>query len=72
MLFFRGWVKTLLADFNFGTDGEWTSSNTMFYQVQGIKGSSLAEVDDVVHYPVVWPDELKSADLVYPYADALK
>lgn len=65
-------MKTLLADFKFGADGEWTTSNTMFYQVQGIKGSSLAEVGDVAHYPVVWPATLKSADLVYPYAEALK
>jgi len=65
-------VKTLLADFNFGADGEWTQSSTMFYQVQGIKGSSLAEVGDVAHYPVVWPARLKSADLVYPYAEAVK
>jgi branched-chain amino acid transport system substrate-binding protein len=65
-------IKTILATFSFGPDGEWTTSDTMFYQMQGIKNGSLEEVGNVDRYPIVWPDKLKTGTLIYPYADAQK
>jgi branched-chain amino acid transport system substrate-binding protein len=65
-------INTLLGDISFGPDGEWTESNTMFYQIQGIAGTSLAEVGDVAHYPIVWPERIRSGTLIYPYSSALR
>jgi branched-chain amino acid transport system substrate-binding protein len=62
--------STVVGDISFGPDGEWTKSRVVFTQFQNITGHSLDEFKDTTHEVVVWPDEYKSGNLIYPYAEA--
>jgi hypothetical protein len=37
-----------------------------------VTGNSLEQFKDTSHEAVVWPDQYKSANMIYPYADAKK
>lgn len=61
---------TVLGDISFGPDGEWTKSGTYFTQFQHVTNGSLDEFRDLTHEPVVWPDDKKTGNFIYPYAAA--
>jgi branched-chain amino acid transport system substrate-binding protein len=63
---------TIVGDIAFGKDGEWAKSRVFFTQFQHVTGNSLDQFKDTSHEPVVWPDQYKSANLIYPYAEAKK
>jgi branched-chain amino acid transport system substrate-binding protein len=63
---------TVVGNISFGKDGEWTKSRVVFTQFQHVAGHSLDEFKDTTHEVVVWPDEYKAGNMVYPYADAKK
>lgn len=63
--------KTVVGPITFGKDGEWTKSRVVFTQFQGVTGHDLAEFKDAQHERIVWPDNLKSGNLIYPYSAAL-
>jgi branched-chain amino acid transport system substrate-binding protein len=64
--------STVVGDISFGKDGEWTKSRVVFTQFQHVTGHSLDEFKDTTHEVVVWPDEYKSGNVIYPYALANK
>jgi branched-chain amino acid transport system substrate-binding protein len=64
--------STVVGDISFGKDGEWTKSRVVFTQFQHVTGHSLDEFKDTTHEVVVWPDEYKAGNLIYPYAEAKK
>jgi branched-chain amino acid transport system substrate-binding protein len=64
--------STVVGDISFGPDGEWTKSRVVFTQFQHVTGNSLDEFKDTSHEVVVWPDQYKSGNLIYPYAEAKK
>jgi branched-chain amino acid transport system substrate-binding protein len=63
---------TVVGDVSFGKDGEWSKSRVFFTQFQHVSGNSLDQFKDTTHEPVVWPDQYKSASMIYPYAEAKK
>jgi len=63
---------TVVGDITFGKDGEWAKSRVFFTQFQHVTGNSLDQFKDTTHEVVVWPDEYKTGDMIYPYADAKK
>jgi branched-chain amino acid transport system substrate-binding protein len=63
---------TVVGNISFGKDGEWTKSRVVFTQFQHVAGHSLDEFKDTTHEVVVWPDEYKAGNMIYPYADAKK
>jgi branched-chain amino acid transport system substrate-binding protein len=63
---------TIVGDIAFGKDGEWAKSRVFFTQFQHVTGNSLEQFKDTSHEAVVWPDQYKSANMIYPYADAKK
>jgi branched-chain amino acid transport system substrate-binding protein len=63
---------TVVGNISFGKDGEWTKSRVVFTQFQHVASHSLDEFKDTTHEVVVWPNEYKSGNLIYPYADAKK
>jgi len=63
---------TVVGDIAFGKDGEWAKSRVFFTQFQHVTGNSLDQFKDTTHEVVVWPNEYKTGDMVYPYADAKK
>ncbi|HKT20751.1 MAG TPA: amino acid ABC transporter substrate-binding protein [Stellaceae bacterium] len=62
--------NTVMGDISFGKDGEWTKARTVFMQYQHVKGQDLAEFKSAEHDVVVWPDNMKSGNLIYPYSAA--
>jgi len=64
--------STVVGDISFGKDGEWTKSRVVFTQFQHVTGNSIDQFQDTTHEVIVWPDEYKSGNMIYPYADARK
>jgi branched-chain amino acid transport system substrate-binding protein len=63
---------TLFGDIAFGPDGEWTKSRALFTQFQHVTKGDLDEFRDTTHEVIVWPDQYKSGDMIYPYSVAKK
>jgi branched-chain amino acid transport system substrate-binding protein len=61
---------TVVGDITFGKDGEWSKSRTVTTQYQHVKGHDLAEFKSAEHEVIVWPDDMKSGNLIYPYTAA--
>jgi branched-chain amino acid transport system substrate-binding protein len=64
--------STVVGDISFGKDGEWTKSRVVFTQFQHVTANSLDQFKDTSHEVIVWPDQYKSANMIYPYAEAKK
>jgi branched-chain amino acid transport system substrate-binding protein len=65
-------VHTVVGDITFGKDGEWAKSRVFFTQFQNVAGNSLDNFRDTTHEVVVWPDEYKTGNMIYPYTEARK
>ena len=63
---------TVVGDITFGKDGEWAKSRVFFTQFQHVTGNSIDQFKDTTHEVVVWPNEYKTGDMIYPYAEAKK
>ena len=63
---------TIVGKVKFGPDGEWAKSRTVTMQFQNIKGSDAEQFKQAGKQVIVFPEELKSGKLIYPYAAARK
>jgi branched-chain amino acid transport system substrate-binding protein len=61
---------TVVGDITFGKDGESAKSPVGFTQFQNVTGNTLDQFKDTTHEVVVWPDEYKSGNMIYPCAKA--
>jgi branched-chain amino acid transport system substrate-binding protein len=64
--------QTVVGDISFGKDGEWSKSRVVFTQFQHLTGNTLDQFKDTTHEVVVWPDQYKAGNMIYPYAEAKK
>src|SRR5215813_3377443 len=64
--------NTVAGNFSFAQDGEWSQTRQVWTQFQNVQPNNLDQFRDGKVQPIVWPIELKSGDLIYPYADAHK
>ncbi len=64
--------STVVGNINFGKDGEWAKSRVFFTQFQHVTGNSIDQFTDTTHEVIVWPNEYKAGDMIYPYAEAKK
>jgi len=64
--------STVVGNINFGKDGEWAKSRVFFTQFQHVTGNSIDQFKDTTHEVIVWPNEYKAGDMIYPYAEAKK
>jgi branched-chain amino acid transport system substrate-binding protein len=62
--------KTVVGDVKFGTGGGWSEARVLTVQYQNIKGADISEFKDASTQAVVWPANLASGQLIYPYAKA--
>lgn len=62
--------KTILGDVKFGDGGGWSEPRVLEVQYQNIKGNDLSVFKDTRTQTVVWPSNLSSGALIYPYAKA--
>lgn len=59
--------KTVAGDVAFGPDGEWTKPRLLVSQYQNVVGNDLEQFRDFRKQVILWPPELKSGNLSYPY-----
>jgi branched-chain amino acid transport system substrate-binding protein len=62
--------QTIVGEVKFGKDGEWETSRILTIQYQGVKGSDLEQFSKPGTQVILHPAELKSGDLIQPYAAA--
>jgi branched-chain amino acid transport system substrate-binding protein len=62
--------KTVVGDFKFGKGGGWSEARVLQVQYQNINNADLSEFKDARTQAVVWPSNLTSGTLLYPYAEA--
>jgi len=62
--------STVVGDIRFGKDGEWAKSRVFFTQFQHVTGNAMDQFKDTTHEVIVWPNEYKTGNLIYPYAEA--
>jgi len=63
---------TIVGKVKFGADGEWARSRMVTLQFQNIKGGDAEQFKHPGKQVVIFPDELKSGALIYPYSAARK
>ena len=61
----------MVGEIAFGPDGEWVKPRLLVSQYQNIVGNDLDQFRDFKKQVILWPPELKSGNLAYPY-DAAK
>ncbi len=64
--------STVVGDIRFGKDGEWAKSRVFFTQFQHVTANSIDQFKDTTHEVIVWPNQYKTGNLIYPYVDAKK
>jgi branched-chain amino acid transport system substrate-binding protein len=64
--------STVVGEITFGKDGEWAKSRVVFTQFQNVTGNGFDQFQDASHEVIVWPNELKSGNVIYPYSAAQK
>jgi branched-chain amino acid transport system substrate-binding protein len=63
--------KTVVGDIKFGKDGEWADERMLAAQFQNIKSNSLDEFRDLATEVVVYPPQVASGEVIYPYENAI-
>jgi branched-chain amino acid transport system substrate-binding protein len=63
--------KTVIGDIKFGKDGEWADERMLAAQFQNIKSNSADEFRDLATEIVVYPPQVKSGEVIYPYENAI-
>jgi branched-chain amino acid transport system substrate-binding protein len=63
---------TVAGKVQFGPNGEWAKSRVLMVQFQNIKGNDLAQFAGPGRRVVLYPEEWKSGNLIYPYSEASK
>jgi branched-chain amino acid transport system substrate-binding protein len=63
---------TIIGKARFGANGEWIHSRVLQVQYQGIETTDVEQFKHPGKRVVLYPEQLKSGNLIYPYAKALK
>ena len=59
--------KTVVGEFRFNADGEWTEPQVMAVQFQGVAGNSVDQFRDPKTEVILWPAKYRTGNVVYPY-----
>ena len=62
--------STVVGKVKFGKNGEWAKGRTLMVQYQKIQGNSIDQFRGPGKKVVLYPDDLKSGSIVYPYSAA--
>jgi branched-chain amino acid transport system substrate-binding protein len=62
--------KTIVGDVQFGPGGEWAKPRQFLIQFQNVKSKDPSEFTGTDHLVVVGPPELKTGELITPFAKA--
>ncbi len=61
---------TIVGDFAFGPDGEWTESRPIWVQYHDIKGNDLEQFRRPTTVSILAPEKYKTGEMIYPYTKA--
>jgi len=64
--------ETVVGPIEYGKDGEWTESRTVFTQFQHVSANHFEQFADGKKQPVLWPPQYRTGNMIYPYAGAQK
>ena len=64
--------KTVVGDVKFGPDGEWAEARVMEVQFQNVKANDVEQFKHPDTEVILWPPELKTGNVIYPYTDVKK
>jgi branched-chain amino acid transport system substrate-binding protein len=62
--------STVVGKVKFGKNGEWAKGRTLMVQYQKIQGTGIDQFRGPGKKIVLYPDELRSGNIIYPYAAA--
>jgi branched-chain amino acid transport system substrate-binding protein len=62
--------NTIVGKVKFGKNGEWAKGRTLMVQYQKVQGTGIDQFRGPGRKVVLYPDELKSGNIIYPYAAA--
>src|SRR6267142_2084974 len=62
--------NTIVGKVKFGKNGEWAKGRTLMVQFQKIQGNGIDQFRGPGKKVVLYPDEFKSGNIVYPYSAA--
>ena len=65
-------IDTVIGPMSFREDGEWKKPRIIYAQFQNVSGNDMGQFKDMSRQIVVWPGELKTGKLIYPYAQAIQ
>jgi branched-chain amino acid transport system substrate-binding protein len=60
---------TIVGKIKFGEDGEWAGPRILTIQYQNIEGHGMEQFTEPGHQVILYPPDLKSGELRYPYSD---
>src|SRR5438552_872860 len=64
--------STIVGKVKFGKNGEWAKGRTLMVQYQKVQDGNIEQFRQPGKKPVLYPEELKSGNIIYPYSAALK
>jgi branched-chain amino acid transport system substrate-binding protein len=64
--------ETVVGSITFGKDGEWAKPRMIVTQWQNLTSNDLEQLSDPKKWVVVWPEEHKTGNLIYPFGSAIK
>src|SRR2546425_9518218 len=64
--------STIVGKIKFGKNGEWAKGRTLMVQYQKVQDGNIEQFRQPGKKPVLYPEELKSGNIIYPYSAALK
>src|SRR5438876_1817836 len=64
--------NTIVGRVKFGKNGEWAKGRTLMVQYQKVQDGNIEQFRQPGKKPVLYPEELKSGNIIYPYSAALK
>ena len=62
--------KTIVGDVKFSASGEWEKTRILTVQYRKVRGNDISQFREPGKAVIVHPSELKSGELVYPFAEA--
>ena len=62
--------NTVVGKIKFGKNGEWARGRTLMVQYQKIQGTGIDQFRGPGKKVVLYPDDLKSGNIIYPYSAA--
>jgi branched-chain amino acid transport system substrate-binding protein len=64
--------STVVGEVSYNENGDWAQPRTVFTQFQNVAPNNLDQFRDTRRQVILWPQQYKTGDIIYPYAEARK